>query len=80
MIDNIDTLNITAIVAGLFADFINPENRGPNFKWENFPDLAWKLSNIQLYYEYPLSENKLKVFEQYTKNLARNYLSRAGLI
>lgn len=37
------------MVAGLFADMNNPRNRGPNFSWEKFPEMAAGMARTQIF-------------------------------
>lgn len=69
----------TAIVAEIFATFINPKMRGPNFKWEDFPDLCVKFGRICLRDDKELYESKLRELEEYTRTIAKHYVEEAGL-
>lgn len=68
----------------LFASMINEDNRGPNFKWENFHLMAKSLcSKIVLSFtEYPEKDRpKLQEYaESYCESLAKSYVTAAGLI
>ena len=47
----LDKISLTcyATVSHLFANFQNPEFRGPNFKWDNFPEIAKGHCETQVY-------------------------------
>lgn len=47
------------IVNSLFADFIaHPEYKGPNFTWDNFPNMAEKIVRANLFTSFSEREYK----------------------
>lgn len=71
-----------AAVSGLFADFINPINQGPNFTWEKFPKMAADNCFASIYTtDVPMS--KLNEYKESAFDLAmviaKQLVGRAGL-
>lgn len=71
-----------AAVSGLFADFINAENRGPNFTWEKFPKMAADHCFASIFTS-SVPVHKLNEYKDNAFNLgqciAKQLVSRAGL-
>lgn len=82
---NLIALNVWCYISNYFALFVNPVSRGPNFKWEKFPEMAqdycktmWAFSGLS-----DTSRNKRKELEfisKISKEIAENLIKRAGLI
>jgi len=69
-----------AFVSGLFVDFSNPNNRGKNFSWEDFPDLVADYSYGTVLANIPMTKkNKTEVIEtakRMAKEIATNLVNR----
>lgn len=70
-----------ANVAGDFAMFTDESYRGPNFKWENFPD--YEAENADLWVSiHGITGNKTEVVEtakRMAREIAERLVQRAGL-
>lgn len=81
-----DRLKIDAVclaaTSELFASMINEKNRGPNFTWGKFPDLASRLGTSSVLISNDWNNNKIeevkKYASEYCEQLARTYLQAAG--
>ena len=80
-----------AIVEGtvydMFATFVNPANKGPNFTWGDFPEMMASLIKRQLFLSLPNvysqadpSKKEVEFSSQYARDLATRLIKRAGLI
>lgn len=72
-----------ASTAELFAGMINEENRGPNFEWSKFPNLAKRLGSRSVMISQLWPENKKDEIREYAEKfceqIANNYIIAAGL-
>lgn len=71
-----------ANVVGRFADFCNPENRGPNFKWSNFVDNCIEDSDLWMIVHHVAGNKKYIniLAKQYAKEIATLMVDRSGFI
>lgn len=75
------TLVAECIIAGMFADFSNPEFRGPNFTWANFPAIVTShvSSTFFVYFRTPPKYDPAAL-EQYCTSRATDLATRAGFV
>lgn len=71
-----------ANVVGRFADFCNPENRGPNFKWGDFVDDCIEYSDLWMIIHHVAGDRKYvnALAKQYAKEIAELVVDRSGFI
>ena len=70
-----------AYVAGMFADFINPKNRGPTFTWHKFADMCVKQSKDWLFVHLTrVTEEEYEYARGYTQSKAESMVNRAGIL
>lgn len=71
-----------ANVVGRFADFCNPVNRYPNFKWSNFVDNCIKDSEWWMRVHHVTGNEKYvsALARQYAKEIATLMVDRSGFI
>ena len=70
-----------AYVAGMFADFINPKNRGPNFSWNKFIDMCVENSKDWLFiHAVRATPEEYEYARKATKHTASNLIGRSGLL
>lgn len=73
-----------ASTAELFAGMINEVNRGPNFEWSQFPNLAKKLGSgsVMISEDWPeYKKDKIREYaEKFCEQLANDYIIAAGFI
>lgn len=48
----------------MFKDFSNPNNRGENFTWEKFPDMASRLAEAGCFMNFSHRVKNLTVLEE----------------
>lgn len=69
-------------VSGLFADFLNIENRGPKFEWANFSKIAGDHCFFNIFTINPPAK-KLDLFKEHAlktgQQIAETLLKRAGI-
>jgi len=81
---NFITLNIWCYVANYFARFVDPENRGVNFTWINFPSLAQSYCETNMWVATGLcdtSKNKdeeMEFIRATSKKIAEQLVKNAG--
>jgi len=56
-----------ATVSHLFATFQNPKNRGPNFTWELFIDIAERHVSTQISLNLLVRKSKMALAEQHAR-------------
>ena len=70
----------TSYTACLFASFMSPGTQGPNFKWENFPNLAVESAsrNVMLSMKIPKSTEKasVEIVKEIALKVAKNWLTK----
>ena len=67
----------------MFADFQNPDNIGPNFKWENFPEMVSELASIHVFTtvkETRINNEIQSLSEEFSKEIATTLITRAGYV
>ena len=71
-----------ANVASGFADFINPINRGINFKWDSFAKFCERdsINWMGIHNVKGDKEQINNMAKQYALEIATNLVNRAGLI
>lgn len=53
-----------AMVSQSFAGFVNPANRGPNFDWDNFPEMMKSYCGAQIFLHIDVpDEHKAEVVD-----------------
>jgi hypothetical protein len=71
-----------SLVLGMFANFHNPTNRGENFTWERFSELAAGLARAQVFIIFAKKPKNLLEIEQYaysvTESIAETSIINAG--
>lgn len=73
-----------ATVSGMFADFLNPVNRGTKFTWQKFPkmvaDLCHTMVHVNIVYKPHMAEDvKLYTFTTAT-DIATRLVERSDII
>lgn len=66
---------VYSFVGSQFAAFCNKEYQGPNFKWENFPNMMSRLVTTQLILNVPHSKT-YKQEEEYSAKMAHYFATR----
>jgi len=71
-----------AYVAGNFAMFINPINRGANFTWDSFVIMQEKSSSEWMFIQHVKGEKEEvnTMAKQYANEIATTLVTRAGLL
>ena len=83
---NLIALNTWCYVANYFAIFVNPEFRGPNFSWDEFPRMAQDYADTNMWISTGLSDTskneneELEFIRETAKTIAINLVKKAGLI
>lgn len=70
-----------ATAGNLFSLFCNPSNRGPNFEWSNFPDIAAHHCKTQVIISDIRSRHMKELYahaEQTGKVIAEKMVKQAG--
>jgi hypothetical protein len=60
----------------LFQDMQNPAYRGPNFTWENFPEMAARLASTSAFMKFPHSEKLTTEDENLAAQTAREVAAK----
>jgi hypothetical protein len=70
-----------ANVAGSFADFMNPDNRGPNFTWGWFIMYSEELATtwMRIHNVRGHRETINETAKQYAREIAENLVDRTGV-
>ena len=72
-----------ASTSELFASMVNPANRGADFVWENFPNIAKRLCVGSVLISHQWSDSKIEEVRiyatEYCEQLAKTYMQAAGL-
>lgn len=71
-----------ANVTGMFADFCNPSNRGPNFNWNNFAEMCIRKADVWMICHHVSGNKKYvnAIARQYTKEIATLMVDRSGFL
>lgn len=67
------------IVSRLFADVLNPANRGPSFEWSNFPEMAKRWSEDSLFLHFTNFESKKTQVGEYAHYIASQLIERSNM-
>lgn len=82
---NLIALNTWCYVANFFAMFLNPEFRGPNFSWDEFPRMAQEYAYTDMWINTGLSDTsknekkELEFIRATAKTIAEQLIKKAGL-
>ena len=68
------------IVSRLFADMLNSANRGPNFKWSNFPDMAKRRAIVSLHLSMINYETKKIQVGEYAYQVATELIDLSNIV
>ena len=69
-------INCYAYTSGLFASMCNPKNRGVNFHWSRFPDMAANLIRANLQCNMKITKGKSDIIYEYADFKARVIANR----
>jgi hypothetical protein len=73
-----------SFVAGMFAGFHNPDTRGENFTWEQFPENMGNLVKAQVFIIFARKPSNMAEVEEYSyttaKGVAESLLHAAGYL
>lgn len=73
-----------SFVAGMFAEFNNPVNRGENFTWEKFPELVATVAKAQVFIIFARKPKNMVEVEEYSyitaKDFAEALVVKAGYV
>lgn len=47
----------------MYEDFSKEENRGPNFSWDNFPDMAARFAKSHFSLDFPVKSDSMELQE-----------------
>lgn len=67
----IKVLEFVAVqVSTLFANMLDGKNRGPNFTWDKFPEIAKRFSRTQLLVSAQIPKSQIKEAKEVASELA----------
>lgn len=74
----------TSYTACMFASFMRPGTQGPNFKWENFPDIVAESASRNVMISMKVSKSTEKASKEIVREIslkvAKKLVDEAGLI
>lgn len=57
----------------MFEDFSDPINRGKNFTWKNFPDMASRLAEVNCFMNFSCKVRNLSVLKKICKQSCKKH-------